>query len=499
MPRLSLLFVLALLFIFFVAIWWQLSWSGRVHEGSTASPQDLTTELLTTLDQELQQRMARFLIEVEPMLDPRAYLEVARGEGESKDAPFEPDDISLRRAKVLARFDALRSAFPQFFCEMFPAPEFVESYRQGVLFLSATKLPLPTQESNIYDNPPTGTAMLISPHETYKWPLTQYLRHTESTNVVLQNREQPNELLSGSEHQINARPPSDADHALDEWTRKYPRLFPAGHDALTESSECLYLILANPQLGESILDELPDWCREDTDGDGLLELIDAWGRPLRFYRWPTDYWAYLIDVVAECISPFHQGLDQQGEFVKHQYWESVANPWCFGLDRERLLFRSAWFDPLWWHRRDVPFGLLRENNSQIWQLLHFRIHQLYDIRRDRPDMELFVVADKQALGRDMGFGVSQRPIKPEEGLDNFPRKYPIQSLIVSAGADGRFGLYTPDCSDAQGDTPRSEGTRGLMWSAAQLDYRCGRVDSRYLDFVSDNILSAGLDAHDSRE
>ena len=26
----------------------------------------------------------------------------------------------------------------------------------------------------------------------------------------------------------------------------------------------------------------------DTDGDGLMELVDGWGRPLRFYRWPTS-------------------------------------------------------------------------------------------------------------------------------------------------------------------------------------------------------------------
>ena len=25
----------------------------------------------------------------------------------------------------------------------------------------------------------------------------------------------------------------------------------------------------------------------DTDGDGLMEIVDAWGQPLRFYRWPT--------------------------------------------------------------------------------------------------------------------------------------------------------------------------------------------------------------------
>ncbi len=25
---------------------------------------------------------------------------------------------------------------------------------------------------------------------------------------------------------------------------------------------------------------------QDTDGDGLMEFVDAWGEPLQFYRWP---------------------------------------------------------------------------------------------------------------------------------------------------------------------------------------------------------------------
>ena len=38
----------------------------------------------------------------------------------------------------------------------------------------------------------------------------------------------------------------------------------------------------------------------DTDNDGLPEFVDAWGNPLRFYRWPT-----------RLIKPFGQyGYDQ---------------------------------------------------------------------------------------------------------------------------------------------------------------------------------------------
>lgn len=65
---------------------------------------------------------------------------------------------------------------------------------------------------------------------------------------------------------------------------------PAKHTPDTESSELLYFILTTGQgFGVPTVD--PNEYRSsevaDTDGDGLMEFIDAWGRPLRFYRWPT--------------------------------------------------------------------------------------------------------------------------------------------------------------------------------------------------------------------
>lgn len=65
---------------------------------------------------------------------------------------------------------------------------------------------------------------------------------------------------------------------------------PARHNPETESSELLYLILTAgdlfgvPNAGQ---DEFSSNEVSDTDGDGLLEFVDAWGQPLRFYRWPT--------------------------------------------------------------------------------------------------------------------------------------------------------------------------------------------------------------------
>lgn len=58
-----------------------------------------------------------------------------------------------------------------------------------------------------------------------------------------------------------------------------------------EGSEALYLILATSQIGgRSALQLLPDEQYADTDFDGIPEVLDAWGRPMVWVRWPVGYW-----------------------------------------------------------------------------------------------------------------------------------------------------------------------------------------------------------------
>ncbi len=55
------------------------------------------------------------------------------------------------------------------------------------------------------------------------------------------------------------------------------------------SSEFLYYILTNHETyGVAPVGEDAFTASEvaDTDGDGLNEFVDGWGKPLRFYRWP---------------------------------------------------------------------------------------------------------------------------------------------------------------------------------------------------------------------
>ncbi|MCO8123645.1 hypothetical protein NHH03_18005 [Stieleria sp. TO1_6] len=62
------------------------------------------------------------------------------------------------------------------------------------------------------------------------------------------------------------------------WTRQY------------ESSECLYLILATTDLfGQRAIDKIPQSQIEDTDNDGIPEILDAWGNPYEYIRNPIGY------------------------------------------------------------------------------------------------------------------------------------------------------------------------------------------------------------------
>ena len=62
------------------------------------------------------------------------------------------------------------------------------------------------------------------------------------------------------------------------------------HLPITDSAECLYLIIAKGPAVRHRTAELADLKAietADTDGDGIPEIVDAWGQPLRYYRWPT--------------------------------------------------------------------------------------------------------------------------------------------------------------------------------------------------------------------
>jgi len=57
-----------------------------------------------------------------------------------------------------------------------------------------------------------------------------------------------------------------------------------------EGSECLYMILATIQDGDTNgLDFFREHETGDTDGDGMPEILDGWGQPIDFIRWAPGF------------------------------------------------------------------------------------------------------------------------------------------------------------------------------------------------------------------
>ncbi|MEW4456078.1 prepilin-type N-terminal cleavage/methylation domain-containing protein [Bremerella sp. JC817] len=64
----------------------------------------------------------------------------------------------------------------------------------------------------------------------------------------------------------------------------------AAWSSANENAECLYLILESIQDGETNgLDFFKESEIGDTDGDGMFEILDGWGNPIIFLRWPFGY------------------------------------------------------------------------------------------------------------------------------------------------------------------------------------------------------------------
>ena len=57
-----------------------------------------------------------------------------------------------------------------------------------------------------------------------------------------------------------------------------------------QGAECLYLILSTSFVGgQPAIGAIPQSNIGDTDDDGMLEILDGWGRPLQYVRWPVGF------------------------------------------------------------------------------------------------------------------------------------------------------------------------------------------------------------------
>lgn len=88
------------------------------------------------------------------------------------------------------------------------------------------------------------------------------------------------------------------------------------------NAECLYLIVATLRDGDrTALESFRETDIGDVDNDGMPELLDAWGRPIRFLRWAPGF--------QSDIQPFHannQFVPYSGDLDPAQDGSAGPNP-----------------------------------------------------------------------------------------------------------------------------------------------------------------------------
>jgi prepilin-type N-terminal cleavage/methylation domain-containing protein len=180
------------------------------------------------------------------------------------------------------------------------------------------------------------------------------------------------------------------------------------HRHITARSEMLYAILvggAGPLGSAFSPDDFTEREVRDTDNDGLMEFVDAWGRPLQFYRWPTYYTTDFGSTRS-----FQKGGGAYADRVEPREQNSID-------PNQSLVAPGWWADMVRQANNSLPATSNQMSNRANLFQQHF-----------------FSLVDPQA---DVAQAVPGR-LWDRTGYYK-RRTYFTKFLITSAGSDGRLG------------------------------------------------------------
>lgn len=179
-----------------------------------------------------------------------------------------------------------------------------------------------------------------------------------------------------------------------------------------ESSEMLYWLLTQADtFGVPAVDESEFISSEigDTDGDGRMELVDAWGQPLRFYRWPTR----LLRPAGPAVPPT--------PLANNMVWLDVPDT---GRNLASVLIKGLPAKPF----RNSSDASVNAGEPDPLAL--------------DPDDRLGIVLAAITRDPDMPPATLTSVLNSLENLFHTPDTHHIP-LIVSGGPDKELGLYEP--------------------------------------------------------
>jgi prepilin-type N-terminal cleavage/methylation domain-containing protein len=100
-----------------------------------------------------------------------------------------------------------------------------------------------------------------------------------------------------------------------------------------QGAECLYLIVSNMRDGDkNALDFFQPSEIGDADEDGMLEIHDAWGKPIEFYRWPSGYLPSSTPSM-HCVTMQTDAVDTSGQPIAPDPFDPLKSDlrWTAGM------------------------------------------------------------------------------------------------------------------------------------------------------------------------
>ncbi|MCM2371754.1 type II secretion system protein [Aporhodopirellula aestuarii] len=194
---------------------------------------------------------------------------------------------------------------------------------------------------------------------------------TEDTAISTSSTVQPAVMITAVANQVasSASGRVARDHSVRvqrpiDWERSrktdsyYSRYVASGKTWTPEheGAECLYMIMATSfSNGTPALDAIPSPNIADTDGDGMPEILDGWGTPLAFIRWPAgfDDGDQINKTIPDDFDPFQVDF---GQIIP-----AIDRPWSMrplivsaGEDQEFGMVLSASLDDIEYNLQKLP-------------------------------------------------------------------------------------------------------------------------------------------------
>jgi prepilin-type N-terminal cleavage/methylation domain-containing protein len=217
------------------------------------------------------------------------------------------------------------------------------------------------------------------------------------------------------------------------WPQSDPEYIADNNFPETESSECLYYFLTQGETfgTESITaDNFTSNEVMDTDGDGLLEFVDSWGNPLRFYRWPTR-------LIRPNLSDDKSNVGDSQKVLNPGIPDELKRAFKFKIDEKvaavilgPLPPRPQFSDPT------LSSRFPKEEQSDSDPTLGTELED--SLSRDSDDP---LGLTHRAENEGQRFDFWMRPAA-FESIYHTPDTYHVP-LILSAGPDGVLGIYEP--------------------------------------------------------